>query len=189
MLDLGRTNAIGERAEGAVSRSMAVAAYDRGAGQREALLGPDDVDDTLALVELVEILDAEILGILRQRRDLLGAFRIRIWLATVGGRNVVINYRQCFVGCMHLAAGGAQAFKGLWRGHLMHEMTININETRPIRLLVNQVVFPDFVVERTWFHGVNFAQREWIAVYTRRMRTRSKACLHRCRQPAEKAPR
>jgi hypothetical protein len=67
-------------------------------------------------------------------------------------------------------------------------MTINIDEARPIRLLVNQVVFPDFVVERSWFHGVNFAQREWIAACTRRTRTRSKACLHR-RQPAEKPPR
>jgi hypothetical protein len=39
-------------------------------------------------------------------------------------------------------------------------MTINIDEARSIRLLVNQVVFPNFVVERSWFHDVNFAQSE-----------------------------
>jgi hypothetical protein len=90
---------------------------------------------------------------------------------------------------MHLAAGGAQAFEGLRRGDLMYEMAIDVNETRSIRLLVNQMIFPDFVVERSWFHGANFAQREWITACTRRMRTRLKACLHRCRQPAEKPPR
>ncbi len=181
MLDLGRADAVGERAEGAMRRSMAVAAHDRGAGQREALLGPDDVDDALTLVELVEILDAEILGVLRERGDLLGAFRIRIGLAAIGGRNVVVDHGQCLVGRMHLAAGGAQAFEGLRGGDLVHQMTIDVDETRPIRLLVNQMIFPDFVVERSWFHGVNFAQREWIAACTCSVRTRSKACLHRCR--------
>jgi hypothetical protein len=71
----------------------------------------------------------------------------------------------------------------------MHQVTIDVEEARPIRLLVNQVVFPDFVVECARFHGVNFAQREWIAACGRPMRTRSKACLHRCRQPAEESPR
>ena len=181
MLDLGGADAVGERAEGAMRRSMAVAAHDRGAGQREALLGPDDVDDALTLVELVEILDAEILGVLRERGDLLGAFRIRIGLAAIGGGNVVIDHRQCLVGRMHLAAGGAQAFEGLRGGDLVHQMAIDVDETRPIRLFVNQVIFPDFIVERSWFHGVNFAQREWIAACTCPVRTRSKACLHRCR--------
>jgi hypothetical protein len=70
----------------------------------------------------------------------------------------------------------------------VHQVTVNIEETRPIRLLVNQVIFPDFVVERAGFHGVNFAQREWKTACGRPMRTRSKACLHRC-QPAKEPPR
>ena len=60
MLDLRGADAVGERAEGAVGRGVAVAADDGHAGQREALLRPDDVDDALAVVELVEILDAEL---------------------------------------------------------------------------------------------------------------------------------
>ncbi len=66
-----------QRAEGAMRRGVAVAADDRRAGQREALLGADDVDDALADVELVEVLDAEVLGVLGQRLDLDAAFLIR----------------------------------------------------------------------------------------------------------------
>ena len=60
MLDLGGADAVRQRAEGAVGRGVAVAADDGRAGQGEALLRPDDVDDALALVELVVIFDAEI---------------------------------------------------------------------------------------------------------------------------------
>ena len=80
VLDLGGADAVRQRAERAVGRGVAVAADDGGAGQRKALLGADDVNDALTLVELVVIFDAEILGVLRQRRDLLGALRIGIGL-------------------------------------------------------------------------------------------------------------
>jgi len=62
-----------ERAERAMRRGVAVTADDGGAGQRKTLLGADDVDDALALVELVVIFDAEFLGVLGQRLDLLDA--------------------------------------------------------------------------------------------------------------------
>ena len=71
-----RADAVRQRAEGAVRRGVAVAADDGGAGQREALLGADHVDDALAHVELVEILDAEVLGVLRQRLDLDAALLV-----------------------------------------------------------------------------------------------------------------
>ncbi len=127
MLHFRRADAVGERAEGAVRRRVAVAAHDGGAGQREALLRPDDVNDALALVELVEILDPEILGVLRHDRDLLGAFRIGIGLVTVGGRHVVVDHGQRLLRRMHLAPGGAQALEGLWAGHLVHQMAVDID--------------------------------------------------------------
>ena len=55
-----RADAVRQRAERAMRRGMAVAADDGGAGQREALLGPDHMHDALAAVALVIILDAEI---------------------------------------------------------------------------------------------------------------------------------
>ena len=70
VLDLARADAVRERAEGAVRGGVAVAADDGHAGEREALLGADDVDDALAAVELVEILDAEVARVLGERLDL-----------------------------------------------------------------------------------------------------------------------
>ena len=67
MLDLGRADAMRQRAERAMRRGVAVAADDGHAGQGKALLGADDVDDALALVELVVIFDAEFPGVLRHR--------------------------------------------------------------------------------------------------------------------------
>ena len=55
VLDLRRADAEGERPEGAVGRGVGIAAYDGRAGQGEALLGADDVDDALAQVLHVEI--------------------------------------------------------------------------------------------------------------------------------------
>ena len=51
VLDLARADAVRERTEGAVRRGVAVAADDGHAGQGEALLRADDVDDALAAVE------------------------------------------------------------------------------------------------------------------------------------------
>ncbi len=60
MLDLGRADAEGERADAAVAGGVAVTADDGRAGQREALLGADDMDDALFLVGRVDIADAEL---------------------------------------------------------------------------------------------------------------------------------
>src|SRR2546427_7678175 len=50
VLDLGRADAVGQCAEGAVRGRVAVAADHGHAGQGGALLGAHDVDDALTLV-------------------------------------------------------------------------------------------------------------------------------------------
>ena len=55
VLDLARADAVRERAERAVRRGVRVAADDRHAGQRRALLRADDVDDALAPVVHLEL--------------------------------------------------------------------------------------------------------------------------------------
>src|SRR5512142_2421660 len=92
---------------------MAITTHDCRARQRESLLRADNMDDALAPIELVEIFDAEIPGVLRQRGDLLRAFRIGVWLCAIGGGYVVIDDRKGLVGRVHLAAGGAQTFECL----------------------------------------------------------------------------
>ncbi len=154
MLDLGRPDAVCERAEGAVRRSVAVAANDRRAGKRKALLRPDDVNDALALIELVEIFDAEILGVLRERLDLRFRLGILDALRAVGGGDVVVDDRERLFRRAHLAAGHAQSFEGLRARHLVHEMTVDIEKASPVRLRIDDVIVPDFVVERACSHCV-----------------------------------
>ena len=115
--------------------------------------GGDCMDDTLTFVELVEIFDAEVLGVLCQRGDLFGAFRIRIGLAAVGRRNIVVDHGQRLVRRVHLAASDAQAFEGLRRGDLVHQVAIDVDQARSIRLFIHQMVIPDLVVECARFHG------------------------------------
>ena len=148
MLDLRGADAVGQRAEGAVRAGMAVAADDRRAGQGEALLRTDDVDDALALIEFVEIFEAEHLGVLGEIGDLLLALRVGIFLLAIGGRHVVIDHAQRLVRRMHLAAGEPQALERLRARHLVHEMPVDIDQAGAVRLLVDQMVGPDFVVER-----------------------------------------
>jgi hypothetical protein len=133
-------------------RRVAVAAHDRGAGQGKALLRADDVHDALAAVELVEIFDAEVLGVLCQRLDLFGALRIRIGEFAIRRRHVVIDHGKRFFGRAHLAAGRAQSLERLRARHLVHEMAIDVEQAGSVRGFVDQMVVPDLVVEGTHGH-------------------------------------
>ena len=147
VLDLARADAVGQRAERAMGRGMAVAADDGGAGQGEALLGPDHMDDALAAVALVIILDAEVLGVLRQRGDLQRGFGIVDAKGAVGGRHVVVDHGQRLLGRADGAAGHAQTLEGLRAGHLMHQMPVDIEQAGAVGRLVHQMGVPDLVVE------------------------------------------
>ena len=149
VLDLGRADAVGERAERAVGGGVAVAAHERGARQGEALLRTDDVHDALAAVELVVIFEAEQLGVLREIGDLRRAFRVRIGLGAVGGGDVVVDHQQRLLRRMDLAAGEPQSLEGLRARHLVDKVPVYVDEAGAVGLLVDQMVFPDFIVERT----------------------------------------
>ena len=150
VLDLGGADAVGQRAERAMRRGVAVAANQRHARQGEALLGADDVADALADIELVVVFEIEQLGVLRQIRDLVGAFLVGIGLGPVGGRHVVIDHEQRLVRRMDLAAGEPQPLERLRRRHLMDDVPVDVDEARAVRLFVDQMVGPDLVVEGAW---------------------------------------
>jgi hypothetical protein len=105
MFDFRGADAISERTEGAVGRGMAVAADQRHAGQRETLLRPDDVNDALALIELVVIFEIKELRVLGEISDLRRALRIRIGQIAICRRHIVIDNQERLVGRVHLAAG------------------------------------------------------------------------------------
>ena len=145
MLDLGGADAVGERAESAVGRGMAVAADDRGSGQSEALLRPDDVHDALPRIELVVIFDAELARVPGQFLDLLTAFRIGDAAAAVGGLDVMVDDGERLVRGTNLAPGQPQSFEGLGAGHLVDEMPVDIDEAKAA-LRVQDMLVPDLVV-------------------------------------------
>ncbi len=145
MLDLGGADAMRKRAERAVGRGVAVAADDRRARQREALLRPDDVHDALARVELVVIFDAELARVLGQFLDLLAALGIVDAAAAVGGLDVVVDDGERLVRRAHLAAGQPQALERLRARHLVDEVAVDIDEAELARRLDDMVV-PDLVV-------------------------------------------
>jgi hypothetical protein len=64
MLNLAGTDTKGKGTEGAVCRGMAVSAHDGGSGESEALLGANDVDNTLSFVAQAEICDTKLFDIL-----------------------------------------------------------------------------------------------------------------------------
>ena len=70
MGDLGGADAEGISAERAMGRSVAVAAHDQQAGQREALLGPDHVHDALAGIVEPEQRYAVLGGVFLERRTM-----------------------------------------------------------------------------------------------------------------------
>ena len=148
MLDLGRADAEGQRAEGAMGRGMAVAADDGHARLGQALLRPDDVDDALADVVHGIVRHAEVARVLLQRLDLDAAFLVGDALAAVAGRHVVVGDGQRGLGAPDLAAGKPQSFEGLRTGHLMHQMAVDIEDAGAILLAVDDVAVPDLVEER-----------------------------------------
>jgi hypothetical protein len=129
VLDFAGADAEGERAECAVGAGVRVAADDGHAGLGDAELGADDVDDALvARVDVVE-LDAEVGAVLAQRGDLRGGDLVDdVEAAFDGGGDVVVDGGDGAIGAADLAAGEAQAFKGLRRGDLVEQLQVDVEE-------------------------------------------------------------
>ena len=154
MLDLSGADAERQRPEGTVRRGVAVAADQRRAGQGEALLGADDVDDTLADVVHVEQLDAELGAVLGQCLNLDAAVLVVDALGAVGGRHVVVGDRQRQVRAAHLAPSGAQPLERLRAGDFVDQVAVDIDQAGAVVLDVDEVAFPDLVEQRPRFgHG------------------------------------
>ena len=147
VLDLARADAEGQGAEGAVRAGVAVAADDRGAGQREAQLGADDVDDALADVVHVEQLDAELRGSCRVSvstwmREVSSRDRLR---AVARSGTLWSGTASVSVGPAHLAAGQPQALERLRAGHLVDEVPVDVEEAGAVRRSLDDVAVPDLL--------------------------------------------
>ena len=128
MLHLGSADAERQRAEGAVSGGVGVAADDGGAGQGDAELGAHHMDDPLIFV--VEIVEAnpERLAVIGERLHLDAGHLAGGGDVLGGGGDVVIHGGPGQVRAAQLAVHGAQAVKCLRAGHFMHQMAVDVDE-------------------------------------------------------------
>ena len=109
----------------------------------------DHVNDALMLVlerEVSQRSDFTNIGI--QRFDLLPRHRIGDAVLPMLRRRIVVcrsHYRRSPPG---FAASQFQPFKGLRAGHFMHQMTVDVNQGRAVRLGLNYMRVPEFVIQR-----------------------------------------
>ena len=144
VLHFARADAEGQSAERAVGRRVAIAADDRHAGLRVALLGADDVDNALARVVDVVQRDAEFAAVVAERIDLLLRDRVENRQAAVGRGDIVVDRRERPLGPANLAAGETEALERLRAGHFVDQVQVDVQNRLPAGLVVDDVVVPDF---------------------------------------------
>ena len=117
VLDLGRADAKRQSPERAVGGGVGIAAYHRGAGEGESLLGADDVHDALAAVVHAEVGEAELLDVLLKGHHLHAGVGLLdevlhgVEGGAVRGGDVVIDGDEGAVGAANFAAGGAKTLE------------------------------------------------------------------------------
>ena len=120
-------------------------------GRVKPCSGADHVHDALPAILHVVILDPEVPDVLRQGLDLQPALRLEDAVdaaRAVGRLHVMVDDSQGALRRMHLAAGEAQALEGLWARHFMDEVAVDVEEGGAVGLLFDDMVIPDFVVQR-----------------------------------------
>jgi hypothetical protein len=155
MLDLRRADPVRQRPEGAMCGRVGIPADHGHPRQGPALLRANDVDDALPHVGHGIVVDPEILGVLVQRRHLDAAVlghRRRIG-AVQRRRDVMVRHRDGLFRRADLAAGHPQSFEGLWAGHFVDQMPVDVEEAGAILGLMDDMVVPDLVIKRTRSHG------------------------------------
>lgn len=98
MLNLTGTNAKSQGAKGTVCGGMAVTADDGGAGEGEALLRSNDMDNSLALVAQAEICQTELLDVLFEGNALCAGI-----VLLDEGRDVLDAFSGCGGDILHEA--------------------------------------------------------------------------------------
>jgi len=151
MRHFGHANAEGQRPQGAVGRSMAIAAYQQHAGLAQAGFGANHMHNALLAILKAEMPYPKFGRIAFQRFDHAAIFGIRNLgtLARIGRRVMVRCGENAFrrAGC---CATFAQHLEGRG-GAVMDEMTINIKQNLAIFAFQNAVAHPDLVE-----HGEGF---------------------------------
>ena len=167
MFNLRRANPERERAEATVARGMAIAADYCCAGQRKALLWPDDMDDALFSVRRINIADAKRgrigfkCGELRCAFDVRNRDALSSSIKPRGRGEVMIGNRQRKIRPPHFAPSEPERLKRLRTGHLMNKVAINVDQAGAIRASRDDMRGPDFLIKCAGFtsHGLALTPR------------------------------
>ena len=134
-------------AKGAVRAGMGVAAGDRGARLRDALLGADDVHDALLARGAVEERDPELRAITAELVHHRLRERVAVRLDQLVGRHDVVDRRERAVRHQYLEAEVAQHAEGLRAGHLVDEVGADEELGLAVGERADGVGLPDFFEE------------------------------------------
>ena len=137
-----------------MGRRVAVTAHNGHAGQGPALLWANDMHDALTHVRDRIIMHAEFLGVFIQRFDLNAALFVVDALGAIqSGRYVVIWHSDGLFWRAHFTARHTQTFKGLWAGHFVDQMAVDIQQAGAVFGFMGDMSVPDFVIECFGGHG------------------------------------
>ena len=137
---------------------MGVAAHDRHSRLSQAELGTDHVHDALTPAAGGVDRDAELVAVPSQRREL----QLRQWIRrrVVAGRDVVVHRRERQVGPANRTARQAKPLERLRRGHLVHEVQVDVEQVGHAVGTAHDVALPDPVEER-FAHALTLARRRF----------------------------
>ena len=145
VLHFRSSDAEGQRAKSAVRAGVAIAADDGYAWLGQAQLRADHVHNALLRRIHIEQGHAEFFAVLLQRLNLARRDGIGNRRTAWFGGNVVIHGRDCALGLPHFAARRAKAVERLRRGHLVHQMQIDIQQRRLPGRNAHYVLIPDLL--------------------------------------------
>ena len=124
---------------------MRIAADYRHAGQGQPLFRPDHMDNPLPLVEAIKQTHPELGTIPFQRFHLRTGDRVGNAAFRVQRRHIMIRHRLNRRGTPRRALCFAQTVERLRRGHLVHQMPVDIQQHLPC-VLTHHMCLPNLVV-------------------------------------------
>src|SRR5229473_733283 len=153
MLDLAGTDAKGQCTQRAMGRGMRVAAHNGHPGQGQSLLRSDDVHDPLPRIGHIIQGQAKFLRVpFHGGQALLALFIHHVQHApSWDGWHIMVKHGNGGIGPAYLAGGETQTSKGLWGGHFMYKVTVDIQNGGFSRRLTYDVGIPDLLEHGFWF--------------------------------------
>jgi len=127
-LDLGGADSPPPGAHPTAGRGVAVAAYHGHPRQYDAVLGGDDVDDTLARIVDVEQPEPELAAVLLHRADPLARWLVGRCIAARQRRGIVVDHAERELAIPDAALSVAKTIERVAAGTLMSEMTVDVDE-------------------------------------------------------------